>query len=333
MVKDSTTERCVKIVTNFKRAQIVSVGAYVPDNVMTNRDLEKIVDTTDEWIVQRTGIKSRHIAPLDKQVSASELGAKAAKVAMERAGIAPEQVHGIICATFTPDSFFPSTACRIQALLGCSNAFAFDISAACAGFVYALTVANSMILSGQGENVLVIGAEVISRTLDWKDRSTCILFGDGAGAVMLQGTMELNKGILSTYIISDGTLGDILELPSWGEKRTMRMKGNEVFKHAVRNMSDASVKALNAAGLDLEDVDYLVPHQANIRIIQAVSENLSIPSHKVVSNLERYGNTSSASIPIALDEIWNKGYIVEGKKVLVTALGGGLVAGSAVVRF
>ncbi|HEX3020039.1 MAG TPA: beta-ketoacyl-ACP synthase III [Chitinispirillaceae bacterium] len=319
--------------TNFKRAQIISVGTYVPENVVTNKDLEKIVDTSDEWIIQRTGIKSRHIVPSDQKINASELGAKAAALAMDRAGIGPDDVHGIICATFTPDSFFPSTACRIQALLGCKDAFAFDMSAACAGFVYALTVANGMVLSGQGKNIIVVGAEVISRTLDWKDRSTCILFGDGAGAVVLQGTMEPHKGILSSYLVSDGTLGDILELPSWGENRTMRMKGNEVFKHAVRNMSDASTKALNAAGLGLDEVDYLIPHQANIRIIQAVSQNLNIPSYKVVSNLERYGNTSSASIPIALDEIWNKGGITDGKRVLITALGGGIVAGSAVISF
>lgn len=319
--------------TNFKRARIVSVGAYVPENIMTNKDLEQIVDTSDEWITQRTGIRKRHIAPLDQKIQASELGAKAAQIALDRAGITSDQVHGIICATFTPDSFFPSTACRIQALLGCTNAFAFDISAACAGFVYALTVANSMVLSGQGTNILVVGAEVISRTLDWTDRTTCILFGDGAGAMVIQGSTDTQKGILSTFLTSDGTLGDILELPSWGEKRTMRMKGNEVFKHAVRNMSDASVKALQIAGVNLEDVDYLVPHQANIRIIQAVSQNLNIPSHKVVTNLERYGNTSSASIPIALDEAWNRGDITEGKQLLFTALGGGIVAGSAVVRF
>jgi len=320
-------------VTNFKRAQIISVGTFVPDNIMSNKDLEMIVDTSDEWIVKRTGIKYRHIAPMDQQIKASELGTSAARQALDRAGMSPDDIHGIICATFTPDSFFPSTACRIQSLLGCKNAFAFDISAACAGFVYALTVANGMILSGQGKNILVIGAELISRTLDWKDRSTCILFGDGAGAVVLQGTTQQDKGIISSYLISDGSQGDILELPSWGENRTMRMKGNEVFKHAVRNMAEASSKALHAAGLNLDDVDLLIPHQANIRIIQAVAESLNISSSKVVSNLERYGNTSSASIPIALDEVWNQGSITEGTRVLITALGGGLVAGSAVIRF
>jgi 3-oxoacyl-[acyl-carrier-protein] synthase-3 len=320
-------------VTNFKRAQIISVGTFVPDNIMTNKDLEKIVDTSDEWIIQRTGIKCRHIVPMDQQTKASELGTEAARLALKRAGMSSDDIHGIICATFTPDSFFPSTACRIQSSLGCKNAFAFDISAACAGFVYALTVANGMILSGQGENVLVVGAELISRTLDWKDRSTCILFGDGAGAVVLKGTTNQDKGIISCYLASDGTQGDILELPSWGENRTMRMKGNEVFKHAVRNMTDASNKALHAAGMKLDDVDFLIPHQANIRIIKAVAQNLNIPNSKVVSNLERYGNTSSASIPIALEEVWNQGNIKEGTRVLITALGGGLVAGSAVIRF
>jgi 3-oxoacyl-[acyl-carrier-protein] synthase-3 len=300
---------------------------------MVNKDFEKFLDTTDEWIVQRTGIRSRHITPRDQQVCASELGFNAAKVALSRAGIEPNDVDAIICATFTPDSFFPSTACKMQAMLGCSKAFAFDVSAACAGFIYALTIANGLILSGRGKNILVIGAEVISRTLDWTDRTTCILFGDGAGAVVVQGSDDPDRGILSAQLVSDGRLGDILHLPSWGENRTMKMKGNEVFKHAVRMMSDVSVTALNDAGMQVGDIDYLVPHQANSRIIQAVSENLKIPKEKVVTNVERYGNTSSASIPLALEEIWNKGYITEGKKVLFTALGGGIVAGSTVVRF
>jgi len=301
--------------------------------VLTNKDLEKIVDTTDLWIEQRTGIKSRRIIPKDQPVPASDLGTKAAMVALERAGVKAEDVDGIICATFTPDSFFPSTACRIQAKLGCPKAYAFDVSAACAGFVYALTIANGLILSGRGKNVLVIGAEVISRTLDWTDRTTCILFGDGAGAVLLQGSMETEAGILSTQLISDGTQGDILLLPSWGENRTMKMKGNEVFKHAVRMMSDVSMTVLGDAGFGVDMVDYLIPHQANIRIIQAVSENLKIPKEKVITNLEKYGNTSSASIPLALEEAWGKGCIQSGKRVLFTALGGGIVAGGAIVQF
>lgn len=318
---------------NSRRARIISVGTYVPDNIMTNQDFEKILDTSDDWIVTRTGIRSRHIVPKDQMVAASELGHKAALVAMQRASITPSEIDGIICATFTPDSFFPSTACRIQGLLGCTNAFAFDVSAACAGFVYALTIADSMIRSGRGKNLLVIGAEVISRTLDWTDRSTCVLFGDGAGAVVLQSTENTDCGILSTHLQSDGSLGDILILPAWGENRTMRMKGNEVFKHAVRMMSEASVKVLTDASIALDQIDYLVPHQANIRIILAVADHLKLPKEKIITNLERYGNTSSASIPLALEEAWLKGYIKEGTKVLFTALGGGITAGSAMVRF
>lgn len=331
--RETCDRKVSKIVSNHKRARIISVGTYVPDNFLTNKDLEKFLNTTDEWIVTRTGIRSRHIVPSDQNIPASQLGANAAKIALERAGLEPKDIDGIVCATFTPDSFFPSTACRIQALLGCTNAFAFDVSAACAGFVYALTVANGLILSGNNKNVLVIGAEVISKALDWTDRSTCVLFGDGAGAVVLQGTQESDKGIISTYLQSDGNLGDILMLPAWGEKRTMQMKGNEVFKHAVRMMTDASMKVLSASGYELDQVDYLVPHQANIRIIQAVAEHLNMPQQKIVTNLERYGNTSSASIPLALEEVWSKGFIKDGTKVLFTALGGGITAGSALVNF
>ena len=318
---------------NSKRARILSVGTYVPETVVTNKDLEKILDTTDEWIVNMTGIKSRHLIPADQNVPASVLGAKAAEVALKRAGIDPTEIDGIVCATFTPDSFFPSTACRIQALLGCTNAFAFDVSAACAGFVYALTVANGLILSGKNKNILVIGAEVISKALDWTDRTTSILFGDGAGAVVLQGTSEEDRGILATHLQSDGTLGDILMFPAWGEKRNMRMKGNEVFKHAVRMMSDASIKVLASAGFSLDEIDLMVPHQANIRIINALADHLKFPKEKIVTNLDRYGNTSSASIPLALDEAWQKGLIKENTKVLFTALGGGITAGSVIVNF
>ena len=318
---------------NSKRARILSVGTYVPETIVTNKDLEKILDTTDEWIVNMTGIKSRHLIPADQHVPASVLGAKAAEVALKRAGIDPTEIDGIVCATFTPDSFFPSTACRIQALLGCTNAFAFDVSAACAGFVYALTVANGLILSGKNKNILVIGAEVISKALDWTDRTTSILFGDGAGAVVLQGTSEEDRGILATHLQSDGTLGDILMFPAWGEKRNMRMKGNEVFKHAVRMMSDASNKVLASAGFSLDEIDLMVPHQANIRIINALADHLKFPKEKIVTNLERYGNTSSASIPLALDEAWQNGLIKENTKVLFTALGGGITAGSVIVNF
>jgi len=320
-------------VANLQSARIISVGTYVPENVVTNKDLEKIVNTTDEWIFTRSGIRERHIVPMDSQVSASELGAKAAIIAIERAGLKPVEIDGIICATFTPDSFFPSTACRIQAIIGCSNAFAFDVSAACAGFVYALTVADGLIKAGRNKNVLVIGTEVISKVLDWTDRSTCVLFGDGAGAVVLQASEDTKRGILSTHLTSDGTLGDILKLPAWGEKRTMQMKGNDVFKHAVRMMSEAAYTVLGDAGYGLDRVDYLIPHQANIRIIQAVAELLKLPKDKVVTNLEHFGNTSSASIPLALDEVWGKGLIKNDTMALFTALGGGITAGSVLCVF
>lgn len=325
--------KVIDIVVKFKRSRLLSVGSYVPETVMTNKDFESFLDTSDEWITTRTGIRTRHIVPRDQTVFASDLGSKAADIALKKAAVNPEEIDVIICATFTPDSFFPSTACRIQAKLGCKKAFAFDVSAACAGFVYGISVANGLIVSGQARTALVIGAEVISKTLDWTDRSTCILFGDGAGAVVLQGTDDTEKGILSTYLTSDGTLGDILQLPSWGQKRTMSMKGNEVFKHAVRMMTDASVKVAAEAGISVDKFDLVIPHQANIRIVKAVTEQLNVPIGKVVTNLDRYGNTSSASIPLALEEAWNSGRIQDGAYVLFTALGGGLAAGSVVVRF
>jgi 3-oxoacyl-[acyl-carrier-protein] synthase-3 len=300
---------------------------------MYNKDFEAFLDTTDEWIATRTGIKRRHIAPKDLELKASELGAVAVKRAMEQAGLGPQDIDGIICATFTPDNFFPSTACRIQAITGCSRAFAYDISAACAGFVYALSTANSMIVSGAAENIIVVGTEVISKSLDWKDRTTCILFGDGAGAVVLRGTDDESRGVLATHLQSDGTLGDILVLPSKGADCTMKMKGNEVFKHAVRMMSEISLKVLNDIGFTVNDVDLLIPHQANIRIIQAVAEHLKVPFEKVVTNVERYGNTSSASIPLALEEAWKDGRVKSGSKVLFTALGGGVTVGSAMIQF
>jgi 3-oxoacyl-[acyl-carrier-protein] synthase-3 len=309
------------------------VGTSVPETVMTNKDFEKFLDTSDEWIVTRTGIRERRILPKDTTVTNAELGANAARIAIERAGISPEDVNGIICATTTPDNFFPSTACEIQAMIGCKNAFAFDCHAACAGFVYALSMADNFIRGGQGKNFLVIGAEIMSRSMDWTDRATCILFGDGAGAVVVQGTDEENTGVLSTHLAADGTFRDILTLPVWTDKRKLTMKGNEVYKHAVRMMSDISLKVVAAAGLTLDDIDYVIPHQANIRIIKAIGDFLKLPTEKVLVNLERFGNTSSASIPLVLNDAWNEGKLKKGTLVLFTALGGGIASGSAVVRF
>jgi 3-oxoacyl-[acyl-carrier-protein] synthase-3 len=320
-------------VKSFKRSYIASVGTNVPDNIMYNKEFEAFLDTTDEWITTRTGIKRRHITPKGVDLKASELGAVAVQRAISQAGLQPQDIDGIICATFTPDNFFPSTACRIQAITGCSRAFAYDISAACAGFVYALTSANGLILSGVAENIVIVGAEVISKSLDWKDRTTCILFGDGAGAVVVRGTDDESKGVLATKLQSDGNLGDILVLPSSGSDCTMKMKGNEVFKHAVKMMSEMSQNVLDSTGLSENDVDLLIPHQANIRIIQAVAERLKVPREKVVINVERYGNTSSASIPLALEEAWKENRVKSGSRVLFTALGGGVTVGSALVQF
>ncbi|MCX7725570.1 MAG: ketoacyl-ACP synthase III [Chitinispirillaceae bacterium] len=317
----------------IRRAIISGIGKFVPENVMWNREFEKFLDTSDEWISTRTGIKKRHIASTPEEKSASEIGAKAAKIALERAKCSPSEIDAIICATFTPDNFFPSTACNIQKILGCNNASAFDISAACTGFVYGLTIANSMIVSGQCKKILLVGSEVISKTLDWSDRSTCILFGDGAGAVVVESIEEENRGLISCCLKSDGRLGDILVLPAWGEKRTISMKGNEVFKHAVRMMTESTKEAIKIAGLTPEDIDYFIPHQANKRIILAVGEQLKLNPEKVICNVENYGNTSSASIPIALDELWSAGKIHRNTKVVFTGLGGGITVGSVVSIF
>jgi len=313
--------------------RIASVGSCVPDNVVTNADLARFVDTSDEWITTRTGIKQRYLSPTDAPVSASELGTKAAARALEKAGLAAADVDAVICATFTPDYFFPSTACRIQDELGCTGAFAFDISAACTGFIYGLTMANSLILSGQCRTVVLVGSEIISRTLDWTDRTTCILFGDAAGAAVLTAGDTPGTGILSACLGSNGSLGEILFLPAWGEHRFMKMKGNEVFKHAVRLMSESVQTACGKAGVTVDQLDYLVPHQANVRIINGLAGHLGVAPDKVVTNIERYGNTSSASIPLALEDAMNAGKIKAGSLVALTALGGGITMGSAIVRF
>ncbi|MBD3391762.1 MAG: beta-ketoacyl-ACP synthase III [Chitinivibrionales bacterium] len=315
------------------RAHIVSVGTAVPDRVLTNEDLEKILDTSDEWITTRTGIKRRHVLDKGDPTTASELGARAASRALAGAGLAPGDIDGIICATFTPDYFFPSTACLIGRHLGIHDVCAFDISAACAGFVYGLSLANALVLSGQCAKVLVVGAEIISKTLDWNDRSTAILFGDGAGAVVVAAHEQPDTGILGTYLSSDGRLSDILTMPAWGERRCMTMKGSEVFKHAVRLMGDAVFKALDAAGLDHGAIDLLIPHQANARIISSLAEHFAVPREKVVTNLQEYGNTSSASIPLALQDAFNDGRITGGTLVALTSLGGGLACASAIIRF
>jgi 3-oxoacyl-[acyl-carrier-protein] synthase-3 len=309
------------------------VGTSVPDTKLTNSDFEKMVDTTDEWIVTRTGIRSRHIAAKGSAVTTASLGSAAARTALERGHLAPDMVDGIICATITPDGLFPSTACKIQADLGCRRAFAFDIAAACAGFIYGLSLAQNFILSGQGSTFLVVGSEILSRITDYKDRATCILFGDGAGAAVVQGTNDGSAGIISCCLGSDGTLGNIIYCNLWGDSRFTVMEGREVFKHAVRMMADMAKRSVEEAGLTLNDIDYLIPHQANIRIINSLRETLGMAPEKVVVNLENFGNTSSASIPLALNEALRDGRIRKGSTVLFTSLGGGLTLGGAVVRF
>ena len=314
------------------KARLLSVGMYVPDKVVTNAHFESYLDTSDEWIRSRTGIIERRAVDKDNPMTAADMGCRAARIAMERAGVTAADVDGIIVATFTPDNIFPSTACMMQAELGCVGAFAFDLSAACAGFAYALAVANNMIVSGQAETMLVVGTEITSKTLDWNDRGTCVLFGDGAGVVVLQADKSgaPDKGILSCHLASDGTLGHLLKLPVWGAERFLQMKGNEVFKHAVRCMADASFKVVEKTGIKMEDIDLLIPHQANIRIVQALADQLSIPLSKLVVNLQKYGNTSSASIPLALDEAWQAGRVKDGSKILFVGVGGGFTVGSTV---
>jgi 3-oxoacyl-[acyl-carrier-protein] synthase III len=317
----------------LKKAKISSVGMYVPERIMTNAEFEKTLDTTDEWITTRTGIKQRRIVSGDGPSTTAELGFRAAKMALERADCTPDNVDAIVCATFTPDAFMPSTACAIQNLLGCKKAFAFDVGAACAGFVYALNVANSLVATGQCHKVIVIGAEVISKALDWTDRGTCILFGDGAGAVLVEESDDPNVGIGETYLRSDGTQGDILYQKVYGDDRYLHMKGGEVFKYAVNMMTEASLAVLKQSNMTGDDIDWLIPHQANSRILFSVANQLSMAREKVVMNLERYGNTSSATIPLALNEVWEEGKIKPGTTVLFTALGGGLTAGSIIVKF
>ncbi len=318
---------------NYKDACILSVGTAVPEKILTNSDLEKTLDTSDEWIVKRTGIRTRYIMPEDLPEPAADLGAEAVKKALDKANLSSSDIDTIICATFTPDNFFPSTACGISNRVGCPNVFAFDLSAACSGFLYGVTVAKALISTKQSKTVVVVGSEIISKSLDWGDRGTCILFGDGAGAVVLQETDVPGKGILATDVFCDSSLGDILKLPAWDGKQKMSMNGNEVFKQAVRLMTESTEKSLKVCSMTNEDVDLLIPHQANIRIINSVAKKLNIPENRVVSNVDKYGNTSSASIPLALDEVWDNGKIQDGTVVAFAALGGGITVGSAVVRF
>jgi len=325
----------------MKSAKIVGLGKYLPSKRLLNSDLEKMVDTSDEWITTRTGIKERRIA--EGGVGASGLAHKASQIALERAGIDPKDLDLIIVATITPDTQFPSTACHLQNHLKAKKAACFDVSAACAGFVYALASAWQFIKGGLYKNVLVVGSEVLSTITDWEDRSTCVLFGDGAGAAVL--TESEGAGFLSAYLGSDGSQAEILSMPGGGsrnpisseiiEKRLhyMKMKGNELFRVAVRIMVHAADKALAQAGLEKRDVDLFIPHQANERIINAVAQRLHIPQDKIYLNIARYGNMSSASSAVALCEAWEENKIKKDGIVVLDAFGGGLVWGSCVIKW
>ncbi|MEK7403304.1 MAG: beta-ketoacyl-ACP synthase III [Gemmatimonadota bacterium] len=320
-----------------------STGRGVPATVFKNSDFASIgIDTTDEWIVERTGIRERHIARTE---TTTEIATMAAKRAMDKAGVNPGELDLIVVGTASPDRLLPSAAVDLQAALGASRAAAFDVGAACSGFIYSCVVAEGMMAAGGYETALVVGVEKLSAITDWKDRSTCVLFGDGAGAAILKRSKQQPKGILSTYVRSDGNLGDLLCRQGGGakqpfsqqvlEERTqfIRMNGREVFKHAVRSMSDACSHALDGAKLTSADVDVMIPHQANVRIIEATAKYANIPMEKVYVNVDRFGNTSAASIPIALDEAIETGRVKEGSTVLLVAFGAGFTWGAMAVRF
>jgi 3-oxoacyl-[acyl-carrier-protein] synthase-3 len=323
-------------------AYIAATGRGIPETILTNADFAQLgIETTDEWIVERTGIRQRHIARTE---SSTDLAATAARVAMEKAKVHAGELDLIVIGTASPDRLLPSAAVDLQAALGASRAASFDVGAACSGFIYGTTVAEGLMATGAYETALVVGVEKLSAITDWKDRSTCVLFGDGAGAVILKRSKQ-HKGILSTYVRSDGTLGDLLCRPAGGatipfsidvlneRSQFIRMNGREVFKHAVRSMSDAASRALDGAKLTGTDIDLMIPHQANIRIIEATAKHANIPMEKVYVNVDRYGNTSAASIPIALDEAIECGRIKEGSIVLLVAFGAGFTWGAMVIRF
>ena len=319
------------------RSQLTGMGAYLPRDVISNDELAKRVDTSDAWIRERTGIGQRHIAQDDE--SCAFMATEAARGALADAGIAAAAVDAIIVATATPDQAFPATAVRVQAALG-AKGFAFDLSAACSGFIYALTTADALIRVGQAKNVLVIGSEVYSRILNWDDRGTCVLFGDGAGAVLLQAGAgngsHADRGILSSHMHAQGDLGDILYVDGAVGRPDrpghLVMNGREVFRHAVTKLSETVQQTLAGCGLTVADIDWLVPHQANMRIIEAVGKRLGMPAERVVVTVDQHANTSAASIPLALHAAYADGRIKRGQMVLMEALGGGLTWGSALVR-
>ena len=326
----------------MKKSKIIGTGSYLPEKVLTNFDLEKIVDTSDEWIRTRTGIEERHIAADDE--AASDLVLKATKNALAMAGIKAEDIDAIIVATITPDTFFPSTACWVQAGLGLKGIPVFDLSAACSGFLYGLIVADSLIKSGLANRILVSGVEVLTRITDWEDRATCVLFGDGAGAVVLEGNDD-DSGIISSFWGADGSLGNLLVQPAGGSRmpathktveknlHTVHMEGNDVFKHAVRAMALSAKNALERANVKPEDLTLFIPHQANIRIIEATIKRFGIPLEKTVVTIDKTANVSAATIPISLDVALRDGRIKKGDLILLDAFGGGFTWGAVLIRW
>ena len=325
-------------------ASFRAIGAYVPEKVLSNSDLEKMVDTTDEWIVKRTGISERHIAAENEHTS--DMGTKAAQLAIERSGVPKEDIDLVLCATVTPDYFnMPSTACVISDKLGISNVQAFDISAACSGFVYLLSIAKAFIESGMKKNVLVVGAEKFSSIVDYTDRSTCILFGDGAGAAMISATQKEEEGFIDVHASADGSYADFLVTPAPGSINPVsqkvideglnfvQMKGNETFKLAVKTLTKDVKEILAKNEIDSNDIPHFIPHQANYRIIKAVGDALKMQEEQVVLTVHKYGNTSAASIPMAINDIWESGRLQNGELMLLDTFGGGLTWASALLPF
>lgn len=325
-------------------AALNSIGAYVPSKIITNDDLSKIVDTSDEWIQKRTGIKERRFA--EAAEATSDLATKAARIALQRAKLNPEQIDMVILATISPDFFcMPSTACVVANNLGIINKPAFDISAACSGFIYLLALAKSLIESKAYKNILIVGAEKLSSIIDMQDRSTCVLFGDGAGAAIISATEDKEAAILDVRVASNGAYQDFLMTPGCGSRNPanarmlgerlqfIKMKGNETFKIAVKTLTNDVIEIMKANNLTKDDIDFFIPHQANSRIISAVGEALEFPSDKVVKTVHKYGNTSAASIPMAINDYYQEGRIKNGSKLLLDAFGGGLTWGSAILTF